>query len=502
MVTLLPFSLFSTEMRPSRLQNRGVCRILIRNQGNSAASYNVIGRDQSEAIGFKGQQGRLKLGPGERGTVDLEVAAKKRPYFGTSRNLPFEVLVGTSKENRQHIPASLDIKPIFPGWMIPLFGALFFVLCISLAGLYAFVNNRNNVATRVAQTAGAEIAGLQLTGDAQVTADLLQTADAANAAASTATSDAMTAIAEGDDDSDGLSNSREIALGTEPNNPDTDGDGLNDGQEVNQYGTNPNQQDTDGDTLLDGAEVNDHGTSPVNPDTDGDGITDGVEINSGSDPLALPPSTPLPTHTSTATPTPSATPSQTATPTPTTAQLVPEADRHWPVRRTLLILCLQGQVCPTRTPIPSFGHEPELFLQTDTSPCALAILCRNGLVAIRFDLTSIPSEDNIQEATLYLTLNSGVSPLTVARVGPAIESWTEDTEGRPECDFVDSVATEIGLTPGEYNWSLTDLVTTQHSNPAENHGICLWLEDDSTRVFSSREGPENFRPRLEIIHQP
>ncbi|MEE9465839.1 MAG: DNRLRE domain-containing protein, partial [Candidatus Neomarinimicrobiota bacterium] len=288
----------------------------------------------------------------------------------------------------------------------------------------------------------------------------------------------------------------------DPDNADTDGDGLNDGQEVNQHGTNPNQQDTDGDTLLDGAEVNEHGTSPVNPDTDGDGVTDGVEVNSGGNPLALPTNTPMPTHTPTTTPTPSATPSQTATPTPVTAQLAPEADRHWPVRRTLLILCLQGQPCPSRTPLPSFGHEPELILQTDTSPCALAVLCLNGLVAIRFDLTSIPSGSNIQEATLHLTLDSGVSPLTLARVGPAIESWTEDTEGRPECDFTDSVATEIGLTPGEYSWILTDLVRNQHNNPAENHGLCMWLEGDATRVFSSREGPENFRPRLEIIHQP
>lgn len=501
-VTLTPFSQFTAEMRPTRLKNRGVCRVLVRNQGNSPATYNVIGRDQSEAITFGGQKGRLKLGPGDRGTVDLDVAAKKRPYFGSARNLPFEVLVGTSKENRQHIPASLDIQSIFPGWMIPLFGALVFILCISLAGLYAFVNNRNNEATRVAETAAAEIAGLQLTGDAQATSELLLTEEVANAAASTATSDAMTAIAEGDDDGDGLTNNREIALGTDPDNADTDGDGLNDGQEVNQHGTNPNQQDSDGDTLLDGPEVNEHGTSPVNPDTDGDGITDGVEVNTGGDPLALPTNTPEPTHTSTATPTATATPSPTGTPTPTTAQLNPEADRHWNVRRSLLILCLQGQACPTRTPVPSFGHEQELVLQTDTTPCALAALCLNGLIAIRFDLSSIPPSDNIQEATLHLTLNSGVSPLAVVRAGPALEDWTEDTDGRPECDFADSVATEIDLTPGEYSWDLTELVISQHSNPADNHGICMWLEGDATRVFSSREGPENFQPRLEIIHQP
>ena len=42
-------------------------------------------------------------------------------------------------------------------------------------------------------------------------------------------------------------------------------------------------------------------------------------------------------------------------------------------------------------------------------------LCLNGLIAIRFDISSIPPSDNIQEATLHLTLNSGVSPLAVVR---------------------------------------------------------------------------------------
>ena len=121
---------------------------------------------------------------------------------------------------------------------------------------------------------------------------------------------------------------------TDPNNPDTDGDGLWDGAEF-ERGTDPNDpstfdrvetisvvikgvtevfedfeffdgyeggQDTDGDGLPDIVETNtgtyinlyDTGTDPENPDTDGDGLLDGVEndsgtfvrnTNTGSDPL-------------------------------------------------------------------------------------------------------------------------------------------------------------------------------------------------------------------------
>jgi len=47
----------------------------------------------------------------------------------------------------------------------------------------------------------------------------------------------------GDFDSDGLSNLDEFTLGTTPTNPDTDGDGVTDGDEVHLYGLNPNQSD-------------------------------------------------------------------------------------------------------------------------------------------------------------------------------------------------------------------------------------------------------------------
>jgi hypothetical protein len=56
--------------------------------------------------------------------------------------------------------------------------------------------------------------------------------------------------------------------GNAPNNPDTDGDGLNDGDEVNVHGTNPLIADTDGDGLGDGDEYLIFGTDPLNPDSD------------------------------------------------------------------------------------------------------------------------------------------------------------------------------------------------------------------------------------------
>lgn len=113
-----------------------------------------------------------------------------------------------------------------------------------------------------------------------------------------------------DSDGDGLTDVEEAALGTDPNNPDTDEDGISDYDEVYVWGSDPLNldsdgdglydggeliygtsilnPDTDGDGLSDGDEVYIYGTDPTNPDTDGDGFSDGWEIENGTNPLRGP----------------------------------------------------------------------------------------------------------------------------------------------------------------------------------------------------------------------
>jgi hypothetical protein len=88
----------------------------------------------------------------------------------------------------------------------------------------------------------------------------------------------LTQTGAGDADGDGLSNSQEFTLNTNPNVADSDGDGLSDGQEVNTTHTDPAKTDTDGDGLSDGNEVNVSKTDPTKTDSDGDGLPDGDEV--------------------------------------------------------------------------------------------------------------------------------------------------------------------------------------------------------------------------------
>ncbi len=79
---------------------------------------------------------------------------------------------------------------------------------------------------------------------------------------------------QGDYDEDGLTNAHERELGTDPRDPDSDGDGLTDAREVTELGTDPLSQDTDGDGLTDDCELV-NGMDPLDPDTDDDGTLDG-----------------------------------------------------------------------------------------------------------------------------------------------------------------------------------------------------------------------------------
>jgi hypothetical protein len=109
-----------------------------------------------------------------------------------------------------------------------------------------------------------------------------------------------------DSDQDGLPDDLEIALGLDPFNPDTDGNGIPDGMEDGDrdglpnigeviLGLDPLNPDTNGNGIRDGAEDFDFdgisngdeirlGTDPRKIDTDGDGVDDYTEIAEKTDP--------------------------------------------------------------------------------------------------------------------------------------------------------------------------------------------------------------------------
>ena len=102
--------------------------------------------------------------------------------------------------------------------------------------------------------------------------------------------------ADRDSDDDGITNIEEVNIGTDPGCPDTDGDGLNDGEEITVYGTDPLLADTDGDGASDGWEIeNDYDPLAYNESfdvslslsVDDSAVSAGVELSCKTNPEGL-----------------------------------------------------------------------------------------------------------------------------------------------------------------------------------------------------------------------
>ena len=162
------------------------------------------------------------------------------------------------------MPGEINGHGLIPVWVL----AIFLILCLWLgfSATFSLFGNRfqSNSATQTAVAGTAQVVGATQTIIANQTAAAV--------------------AGQQDTDGDGLTNQREAEIGTDPNNADSDRDGLLDGQEVLQTGTNPLVPDSDGDGLTDGDEVA-RKTNPLNADTDGDGSRDGDEVRNGTDPL-------------------------------------------------------------------------------------------------------------------------------------------------------------------------------------------------------------------------
>ncbi|MCI0396955.1 MAG: protein kinase [Chloroflexi bacterium] len=305
---------FAAELRPARLASGKVSQLLVRNDGNQPATFKVTGWDETGVVRFQALRGSLEqIAPGEVAAMDMVIDSRNRPLLGKTKVLPFELTVSTAS-SRRPLPGQLELRPRIPVWLIFLLVLLLF-FGTAVGALLV-------VGSGVLSLAGSQTATMTPTPPDQATSETTPSPEAQpvaavnQTAAATDTAVALTAAAE-DDDNDGLANSLEQSLGLNPRRSDTDGDGLLDGEEVNEVESDPASRDSDGDGLADGEEVKIFRTSPTNEDSDGDGLPDGQELAEGGNPLATPAHTPTPLPEATPTPTPTETPTPMPTATAT-----------------------------------------------------------------------------------------------------------------------------------------------------------------------------------------
>jgi hypothetical protein len=265
-LTVAAYSEFSTELSPDSLEAGKPAIITINNQGNIHETFTITLSSPNEEIQFEpGEPQRIKIPEGESRTIEFTAKPRRPPLLGGDVAYAYSVNILTSENSEQVLNGEIISRGMLPTWILP----LFFIICVSSFCVILLIFNRNQ----------SQIASKTLTYEALVG----QIAGATQTVAYNQT--AAAAAGESDIDGDGLTNNEEAQRGTDPNNTDTDGDELFDGDEVKKYSTNPLNPDSDADRLSDGEEILRRATDPLKPDSDGDALSDGEEVARGTNPL-------------------------------------------------------------------------------------------------------------------------------------------------------------------------------------------------------------------------
>ncbi|MEM7330979.1 MAG: protein kinase [Chloroflexota bacterium] len=272
---------FSLGVWPLDIPQNGICQILIRNEGNTNGRFSLTGASSDPNLTFLGERGQIRVDSGQATTLSMTVATGKRPMFGRKQHVPFNIKVRSEAGHEQTETGRLEVTPRLPAWILPVI-EMFIVILFAGVAFSSYFSNSGDDTSNIAIAQEQEGDFAFEFGDEHGVLPVGEFTPRPTIIPATATAELL------DEDNDGLTTADEFSFATDPNNPDTDGDGLLDGEEVGLYDTIPTAADSDLDGLLDGEEVNQYKTNPLFSDTDLDGVLDGQEVAEGTDPLRFP----------------------------------------------------------------------------------------------------------------------------------------------------------------------------------------------------------------------
>jgi hypothetical protein len=147
-----------------------------------------------------------------------------------------------------------------------------------------------------------------------------------------------------------------------------------------------------------------------------------------------------------------------------------------------------------------------------------------NLIIIKWDLSAIPTDATVVDATLYLYQVGSryenfydIPVHKIINVNPVItactwntydgtNSWTAGADGGQGDTAAAEVTQPVNLTNNKYKiWTVTDMIADWVSTPASNYGMLVNSDDvanvDSYRYFASTEAVDaSTRPRLVIAY--
>ena len=265
-LTVGAFSNFTSMMTPQRVGAGQTGLISISNLGNVRQAYLIeFNSPDGELLIRTHQPNQLSVPAGETAMIRFSASLQRVSWFGGAISHPFSCEVRASNDETEMHNGEVISKGVVPVWLLPLSLLVCLIMVCLVIAYWGF--SRDGSATNATETTV-----------------FVQTAAVTQTVNAVLTSQAL--MGEEDTDRDGLVNREETLYGTDPLRPDSDADGLLDGEEVQTYGTDPLRADMDEDGLSDDREIRIYQTDPRDVDTDDDELTDGQELlRYSTDPL-------------------------------------------------------------------------------------------------------------------------------------------------------------------------------------------------------------------------
>lgn len=166
-LAIAPVSGQVIDVYPKNLRGAGQAQLTLWNTGNEPASFLVVARDPAAAMQFTPSLERVSVPPGEQRHHPISIKpVERRPILPPARQLPYELRVGRSETDLQTVNGQVELKPLFPGWLliaIALLALLLYFTVPALAGRQAAKKDGQQQAAILQAEASATIASARQT---------------------------------------------------------------------------------------------------------------------------------------------------------------------------------------------------------------------------------------------------------------------------------------------------------------------------------------------------
>ncbi|PJF43964.1 MAG: hypothetical protein CUN55_06445 [Phototrophicales bacterium] len=135
---ILQFNGYGAVLGTPLIENEGIFKLYIHNQGNGPLPLRFLGRDAENLLNYVIEPSQIVLEAGQRLTVQGQVSAKQRPLLGKPQRINYDILTQSLSPSAFIAPVSgqIEIAPALSNWKLPIgIGVVLFLALLVLLGV-------------------------------------------------------------------------------------------------------------------------------------------------------------------------------------------------------------------------------------------------------------------------------------------------------------------------------------------------------------------------------